>query len=262
MYDLHRNSQFYTRVAEGEVANLLTHLNSNYVMDMINDNVNKRFVYNPVSKNINLVASFELYFKDVYQNYPSDRDNIDQARDETYNEVIDILCKSFNLSRIPNDDMDAYTAALNLYDVFVANFSENIISFFANYIYNNRLALYESMDLAQYKRDKESSILYFKRAYNELEIGILLSKIKEVVYYISGFDIDLNYFLSNTDTPKVVSDYITSIVYPNTDIFKEQFCVCANQPGILSEIRLCVQRILENKLAESGISKPSIGDLN
>ena len=256
--DLHRNNQVYNMIAEGEVANLLSHFNSDYIMNAIQTNINNRFQYNSINPTPNLVASFELNFKDLLQNYPSDQDNILQARAETYNEIIRFICQAFNLYLIPNDDLDPYMVALNLYGIFVADFSKSAVSFFANYIYQNRLALFESMDMNQYKKDKDSAILYFKRVYNDSEIGVLISKIKEVTYYISGFDIDLYTYLTVCGYNKETCDYITSIILPNDDIFKTQFCQAIHNPNILTDIRLVIQQILEANLAVNGGVKPNI----
>lgn len=255
---LHRNANIYNMIAEGEVANLLSHFNSDHVMNVINRNIENRFNYNPIVPTPNLVDSFEMNFKDLIQNYPNDIDNINQVRYEVYTEIINIICRAFNLQILPNNDLDAYIAAHNLYDVFVANFNKNAITFFSNYIYNNRGALYDALNFSQYKKEKDSSILYFKKVYDDSEIGVLVSKIKEVTYYISGFDIDMYSYISSCGITKEVCDYINSIVAPLSDIYKEQFCRTLQNPNILTDIRLMIQEIVDNNFITNGGTKPNI----
>ena len=44
--DLYRNDQLYNMVAEGEVANILAHYNSDYIMNIIKENIKNRFNFN------------------------------------------------------------------------------------------------------------------------------------------------------------------------------------------------------------------------
>lgn len=252
---LNRNENHYNRIAEGEVANLLAHFNSDYVMNTILSNINNRFNYNPIVPTMNLVSSFEINFKDLIANYPMDKDNINQTRNEVYADIINAICSSFGL-QIINDDIDLYIAAYNLYDIFVANYSKIAISFFSNYIYHNRVALYNAMDMARHKKDKDSSSVYFKKIYNDIETGILVGKIKETTYFISGIDIGLyDYLMMSRLYNKETCDYIMSIVQPIGDIFKNEFCKVIENPTILTDIRLCIQTIVEQSTESS---KPNI----
>lgn len=242
--DLYRNDQIYNMIAEGEVANILSHYNSDYVMNIIKDNLNKRFSFNSSINAPNIVASFEMNFKDLIVQYPSDVDNIKQARDEVYSDIIENICHAYNLQYINNPNNDIYQVAFNLYDLFVSGYSRNIINFFSKYIYQNREALYNNLELYKYKKERDASTTYIKKAYNDVIIATIISKIKEVIYYISAFDIDL-YTIMSYNYDKEFCDFINSIIIPVGNIFKENFCQILNMPTILTDIRLSIQQLIQ-----------------
>lgn len=242
--DLYRNDQIYNMVAEGEVAELLSKFNNSYVMDVIDNNLRNRFAYNPAISNPNIVNSYEMNFKDMLSRFPSDIDNIMSIRHETYLNIINKICCSFNIQYIGNEP-DNFVLAYNLYDLFVSGYSRNIINFFARYIYANRIELYNNMGLDKYKKIKDSSFNYIRKVYNDQLVAVIISRIKDVVYYISGFDIDLFTFLTynyNRD----MCDFFYNNIQPLGNIFKDDFCnVVMNSQSLLTEIRIAIQKLME-----------------
>ena len=253
MIDLYRNDQIYNMVAEGEVAQLLSQFNSSYVMDVIDSNIRNRFAYNPTVSNPNIVNSYEINFKDMLGRFPSDSDNIMSIRYETYLNIINKICSAFNLAYLGNEP-DGYILAYNLYDLFVSGYARNIINFFARFIYTNRNELYDSIGLEKYKKVKDSSSNYIRKVYNDQNVAIIIARIKEVIYYISGFDIDFYTFLIynyNRD----MSDYIYNNIQPLGNIFKDEFCQVLNNPAILTDIRISIQKLMEADMIMQGNNK-------
>lgn len=255
--DIYRNDQIYNIVAEGEVAELLSQFSSAYIMDIIDNSIKNRFAYNPTVSNPNIVNSFEINFKDMYDRFPTDYDNIMSIRYETYLNIINKICSSFNVQYIGNEP-DGYIIAYNLYDLFVSGYSRNIINFFSRYIFENALALYNAVGLDRYKKTKDSSSNYIKKLYNDNIISIVISRIKEVIYYMSGFDIDLYTFLSYI-YDKNTADYIYQNIQPFGNLFKDEFCKVVDNPAVLTEIRINIQRILEDSIkAQEAENAPAI----
>jgi hypothetical protein len=246
MFDLNRNSQICDMIAEGEIANLLSHFNSDYIMTVINENINKRFNYNPIGNNPNIVASYEYNFKDLLQKYPSDNDNILQVRFETYRDIINTICNSFKLQYVGIEETDIYSAAYYLYEFLVCGFANNMVTFFANYIYKNREAIYNNMDLAKYRKDKDASTIYGKRAFNDPKIAVIISKMNEVLYYISGFDIGI-YNILSLIMDKQKADFISSIIVPCGNFFKENFCAVIS-PLVITDIRLKIHNLATEEM--------------
>ncbi len=245
--DIHRNDQIYNMIAEGEVANILAHYNSDYVMNLIEDNIKNRFKYNILLANPNIVYSFEMNFKDLMERYPSDVENIMQVREERYSDIISLICNSFNLSYIADTSIDLYNIAYNLYDFLVAKFSQNVVVFFSRFIYQNQDQLYDALDLQRYKKDKNSSISYIKKVYDNSKMAVIISRIYDVIYFISGMNIPMEVFLSYCYPIEMVN-FFTSIIAPNGDLIKDSFRLIES-PELMSDIRLELQQIIKNDIS-------------
>lgn len=255
--DLYRNDQVYNMVAEGEVATLLAQFSNSYVMDVIDNSLRNRFVYNPTVSNPNIVNSYEINFKDMLARFPSDADNIMSVRYETYLTIINKICSAFNVQYVGNEP-DCFILAYNLYDLFVSGYARNIINFFARYIYANRESFYSSMNLERYKKVRDSSSNYIRKVYDEPTTAIIIARIKEVIYYMSGFDIDLYTFLS-LNYNRDMCDYLYQNIQPFGNIFKDEFCQVINNPPMLTEIRVAIQKLMEADMMAKNIpEQPSI----
>lgn len=241
--DLYRNSNVYNMIAEGEVAEILSNFSTSYVMDVIDSNIRNRFSYNPTLSNPNIVNSYEMNFKGMLSTFPNDADNIMSIRQETYLTIINKICSSFNMQYI-GDQPDCYVLAYNLYDLFVSGYSRNIINFFAKYIYRYSNEIYNNMGLDRYKKSKDSTTNYIRKVFdNSKNIDVIIARIRDVIYYISGFDIDFYTFLS-FNYPKEMCDFLYSNIAPMGNIFKDEFCSVINNPAILTEIRIAIQNLI------------------
>lgn len=250
--DLYRNSNVYNMIAEGEIAQILSKFSTEYIMDVIDSNIRNRFSYNPSLSNPNIINSYEMNFKGMLSSFPNDADNIMSIRQDTYLTIINKICSSFNLQYI-GDQPDCYTLAYNLYDLFVSGYSRNIINFFARYIYIHGNEIYHNMGLDKYKKSKDSTTNYMRKVLDDsrnIEAAVYIARIKDVIYYISGFDIDFYTFLS-FNYPKEVCDFLYSNIAPMGNIFKDEFCNVLNSPSILTEIRIAIQNLLIQNMSQN-----------
>lgn len=250
--DLYRNSNVYNMIAEGEIAQILSKFSTEYIMDVIDSNIRNRFSYNPALSNPNIINSYEMNFKGMLSSFPNDADNIMSIRQDTYLTIINKICSSFNLQYI-GDQPDCYTLAYNLYDLFVSGYSRNIINFFARYIYIHGNEIYHNMGLDKYKKSKDSTTNYMRKVLDDsrnIEAAVYIARIKDVIYYISGFDIDFYTFLS-FNYPKEVCDFLYSNIAPMGNIFKDEFCNVLNSPSILTEIRIAIQNLLIQNMTQN-----------
>lgn len=253
--DIYRNSTVYNMIAEGEVAEILSNFSSAYVMDVIDSNIRNRFAYNPNLSNPNIVNSYELNFKGMLSQFPNDADNIMSIRQETYLGIINRICASFNMQYIGNQP-DCYILAYNIYDLFVSGYSRNVINFFARYIYNFRDAIYANMGLDRYKKSKDSVTNYVRKVFaNSKTVDVILARIRDVVYYISGFDIDFYTFLS-FNYSKEMCDFLYSNIAPMGNIFKDEFCNVVNNPAMLTEIRISIQNLMQQDSTNIIVEEP------
>ena len=100
------------------------------------------------------------------------------------------------------------------------------------------------MGLDKYKKSKDSTTNYMRKVFdNSKNIDVIIARIREVIYYISGFDIDFYTFLT-FNYPKEMCDFLYSNIAPMGNIFKDEFCGVINNPAILTEIRIAIQNLL------------------
>lgn len=230
---------------ENEVAVVLSHFNSDYILDIIQDKLNNKFVL--ATTNIgppNIVASFASNFIYLKIQYPSDTANIDIVRDETYKEILDIICKSYGISYVLDDTVDLFTQVFYVYDFFVCNFSAYISLFFAKYIYINRQALYNSLSLDQFKKSKDSSSIYGKKIYDDPYIGTISAQLGYVINNMRQFDISFHDILEVIyGNPNIINIFNTiGIPY---DFFKTIYYAIPEeyQSILITNIRLELQQL-------------------
>lgn len=235
---------------ENEVATVLSNFNSNYIYDVIQDKLNGRFNISMSTQNANVVVSFDQVFKDLQVKYPSDAQNVERVRLETYREIVDFICKYYGIQyALPAIDqapsVDYYVVAYYLYDFLVSNFFTFISTFYARYIYGNRDQIYDCMGLDAFKKNKDSSTQYGKKIFNDSKTAIISANIIGVVKNLSGFDITIENILSviygNVNIVNMMAGILNNIPM---DFFKTYFNVPPNVEAILyTNIRLELQRL-------------------
>lgn len=245
----------YNISTENEVASILTHFDSQYIFNIAKDNLARRYTYNviPIA---NLPSALEQNFKMIEQNYQSDIAQIRYVKNQTYNEIIDIICNEYKLQfNAVEDENNFYSAAYYLYEFFVSSYMTFMVRFFANYIYRERSAIYESMNLSELKKNKDNNTSYYKKTLKEkdLKLAVINANLDYVIQNLFAYDIDLNTILATTE-PKNIADYISYIVTPTTDFFKSTYVASLSDPNVyplvMTQIRLEMQKIIDSQYKE------------
>ena len=131
----------YNIISVNQLTEVLSHYDTNFVMSVVDNGIASRYNPNAVLSQPNIVAAWEQNFKQMLSEFaelPDAKARITSVRDETYREIINRICREFNLNFTIDEDVDLYSAAFYLYDFFVANFNTNLITFFYNYIVRER----------------------------------------------------------------------------------------------------------------------------
>lgn len=252
MIDIYKNSKTMTLIAEEEVKSILTHFNSGYVLNLVSSHLNDR--YNPLETIVrpNIVSSFEQTFTDLKQEYPSDVGNIEKVRLEVYDDIIKMISNACNVKFVIQDEYDLYNSLYLMYDLFISNFCKNIVRFLSQYIYVNRNELYIALGLNNIKKDRDAESIYIKKKYEDPVMSAIISKITDVLYYISGIDISFDQYVMAL-YPEQQSSIILSTVVPNDPyIFKNQFCNIMNSPATINTIRV---ELLKNVISNAQMAQ-------
>ena len=238
MSSFNANSQAYNIATENELSEVLSHYNSEFVFSIIDNALKKRFVEVPIASIPNVVGAWEQNFKAIISQYGDDSiAEVYRVRNETYMEIIDTICKEFGLNFTIDDTVDVYSAAYHLYDFFVCNFANNLITFFANTIYKERAAYYDMLGLAEMKKNKDSSTIYGKKVYKDVKLAVIMANIDMVVSAVCQTvkEMDIKFYSilgticgENSEFRK----YLISIISADSDFFEKNY-----EPIINSDIR-------------------------
>ena len=205
---------------ENELAIVLSHYESDYVYDIVKSQIQSTANSSFIAPPPNVVGAWEQNFKAIMDQYGAEGSTkIQEVRQETYREIIDIICESYGLN-FTISDVDMYSAAYALYDFFVCNLPGNIINFFAKYIYKERTAIYDSMGLSEMKKNKDSSTVYGKRMYKDIKIAVINANITKVLDNICvAMEFDFPTIISVMTDDRNLIKYILSIVSDNGDFY-------------------------------------------
>lgn len=258
MIDFMTNNKIYEYQSTNQVAVILSQFDSNYVMDLVESQIQDQFNYFDTNPKSNNVEAYEMIFKQLYTNYPNDIDNIDDSRKEVYISIIKAICFRFNLQFNFDDDMDIYTFAKYLYDFFVSNFNNYMVNFYTRFIREQKDSLYEQLNLEEYKRNKDTSTNYSRLVFDDEKIVILSANIPTIIKYISSLSVsdDLIYRYSYGDDPdkiSILADHISApygIFGIYTSLINNNDFMYTN---IVTQVRLRLQ--MENMQLEKKIDK-------
>lgn len=231
---------------EKDIAVLFLHLDSGYVYDLINNNIDNRVSYYPTTNNPNAVQSLSMVYKNIESQYGLDASQV-AAIAENYKSIIRLLCTRYNIGANIDENSDLYTAAYYMYEFLVSSFYELMIKFFVSFIMLEKNFIYNSMNLVDARKNKDSSTIYCKKILADPKIAIISANLESVLYNMVSYDISLDQIINIVykDNP-TVANYLNSIMVSNTGLFfKEQYgaYLMGNMgPHIITTIRMRLQQ--------------------
>ena len=131
--------------------------------------------------------------------------------------------------------------------MFVCNFAENLTTFFANFIYRERSSLYDSLGLADMKKNKDSSTIYGKKIYKDIKLAIINANIDMVIREVCAMEFPFHAIISlicgNTSELK---KYILTIVSADNTFFQNAYVTALNsdiRAELITAIRIKLQKL-------------------
>lgn len=247
-------SRVYNIHAENEVAEILSHFNSQLIASFLDSKIKSRESFNPVIANVNDVGALEQNFKQIVDAYPEEQQQIWMTRNRVYQEIIDSILIEYNLKFNPTYESNSgsYMEALLLYDFFVSRYVNNAIEFFSTAIFQNINSIYKYLDTDE-RRD---ATVYAKKIYNtNPKLAIIANNINIVLDIICGFDYTIDDIFK---TLYILDDYnvLTSCIIDRDDFFKHFYVGLVKgplRPTIITEIRM---NIHSRYIEENGVSSP------
>ena len=242
------NTQAFSVATENELSEVLSHYSSEFIYSIIEKAMKSRFEGLPIVAMPNVVGAWEQNFKAIIAQYgEGSTGEVYRVRNETYTEIIRTICKEFGLNFTIDDSVDLYSAAFHLYDLFVSKFTENMTTFFANYIFKERATIYDSLGLVDMKKNKDSSTAYGKKVFKDIKLAIINANIDMVISQVSAMDFPFySIIMSIYGANSVMTSYILSIVSADNDFFDRAYLRILNsdiRPEIITSIRFKLQEL-------------------
>lgn len=252
------NSNIYQANAERDVFVILSRFNTAYIFDCIENALQSKNTNQFIMPSPNLVRSLEDTFIAMMNDFPDDKTNIMECREETYLEIINYLSSKFNLTFNDNQEIDLYTTAFHLYDFLVNGYLSKITEFFTKFILQEKDNLYKSLNLDRFK--KNSNINYGKKIFKDSTMSIILIQISYVIDQLMAFDFDFEFIVNMIYDNNEIAKFINSIFNDNGDFFnyyKQDLMNPFIRPNIITNIRLIIQQqaIADNALVNNFIKE-------
>ena len=246
MLDFLMNDKEYEIQANGQVATILSHFNSDYVMDVVRNTLSEQFNHFDTVPKPNIAESFETYFKELLRTYPTDETNILETRHQTYTDIRDIICRQFALGFVNEDDVDMYSITTLLYDFFVAKFNFYMVNFYCRYIAAEKSALFMNMGLEKASKEDNSSMNYARHAFgDDEELAAVIANLPVVLGALKSIDVPDRYVYQTAyGNNQLLIDLIDSHIQPTTSIYNIYNSILFNPtlyPIIVTQIRLKIQ---------------------
>lgn len=239
------NNTMNDLMTENDIAVLFLHLSDGYIFDIIQNNIEDRVPYYQTN-NPNIVYSLHQSFKNLESQYSLDKDAYHKMN-EAYLNIIQILCEKFNISVNINNETDLYTAAFYMYEFLVSNYYDFMVRFFVRFIMNEKNFIYNSMNLNNVRKNKDSSTVYCKKVLSDPKVAIISANLEDVLRNMVAYDISLESIIRTVyaENP-IVANYLSGLIVSNTGLFfKEQYGYFLNsdkRPTIITNIRYAIQQ--------------------
>lgn len=214
----------YSLVAEGELSTILSNFNSSYTYDVVDDLMKERYNSFSVIPKPNFVDELEYSFKQLLDQFPSDKDNIMYTRNNTYLEIIRRISTNsgvqFNLEDI--DSIDIRYLASIIFDLFISNYDNYVFKFLYNFIVNQKDFIYNQLDLVKNKKSKDISTMYNRQYYSNDVLAIISARLYSCIDFITALDFDpritLSYIYTSADEI-VRMNYLLQYIDSSADLF-------------------------------------------
>lgn len=233
------------------IAVLLSNFDSNYILSAVEESLKIRF--RPFgTPSPNFVDILQRQFIASLDAAPDYRDQVLDVKNETYQEIIKIICNFYNLSFVESFDNisenELYGIASVMYDIFITNFTTHMIDFISTYIIQNIDSLYAYLSKdPNIRKPKEFEPI--PGTFVNDKFILIQSNINIIIHNMAAYDIPLGVLLNYFCVPEV-SRRLQEVLVDNGDIYKNHYANYILDQGSGSEILTCVKLNLQSKIQQ------------
>lgn len=238
---------------DGGIGTILSNFSTDYIEHVIDDSLNMRF--RPFDGPMpNYVDILERQFQATLMYAPDYTEKVNEVRVETYKEIINNICRYYNLNFAESfenlTDNEIKTIAHVLYDIFISRFTEYMMDFFVNYIVRNSdsIASYIKAD-PNYIKPKETGV-YSPDNYIDPKYILIHANVNKVAYNMAGYDITLDTLLRYFLDPNTANKFIT-LLEDRGDIYKNYYAVFILDQRYSASVLTNIKLSLQSKTVEA-----------
>ena len=250
------NDQINTIETDAALFDILTNFSDDYIDSIIQGALATKFrPYN--NKLPNYPYLINTNFDAILDHYTGESiDTIKQKREDVFMRFVQSICDYYNLAltTMP-DDGHLYSFTYILYQVFVLEFTERMITFFTNYIIQNADSFVNA--LPENRRIARSN--YAKQIFNDKDKTnylIIYENMPYIFDILAGLDINFNNLvlgLSDENT----ANFITSYVADKGNCYKYHFASYLINSDTKAEMNSALQlNLMKMVLGNDSILNP------
>jgi len=234
------------------IAAILSNFNSDYITHVVTDSLSMRF--RPYEDEMpNFVDILERQFAGVYTHAADYQNEVSNVRLETYREIINIICRFYNLQF--NGDLDSmdvdqvYGFTRTLYEIFISRFTQNMINFFVSYVVYNADSIYDMLIKSPDSKKPKEIIGYDTSNYIDPKYLVIHANINSVIFNMTSYDIPMNQLLTiitNPQTAVTLCNNLTDL----GDLYKYYYASFILDPKSKADMLTCIKLALQAKTQE------------
>lgn len=256
----------YDLEAAGEVSSILSNFSTDFIFDSIDTIMEKNKELFDLRYNQNFVDELELSFKEALDRFPSQQEDIQRVRNQSYQEIIKRISQNTGVQIIyePSGTDLRYLASA-VFDLFVANYHNYVFNFLYNFIMEQKEAIYSDMKLEKSKRVRDVSTIYNKEMFDDQHLAIINANLVKVLTMISAMDLPTNEVLRLMAKGSYNSQRVYDTIRfldPNIDLFHLMvYPVLTNEntfPSLVSLLNVEIQKSnsIQDKSLITGEKRP------
>lgn len=230
------------------IGTILSHFDSEYIRGVVEESLANKFRPFEIPMP-NMVDVLNRQFAAILDHSPDYKEQVIETRDETYREIIRMICSYYNLSfMVPFEELDPlklYSTARTLYDIFISRFTDCLFDFFINYIKTNTSSIINYLNNnPNTKKPREDTSIYI-----DPKFAIIHANINMILYNMATYDISLDQILHYILQPGYY-EVITSMLRDNGDFYKNHYAIYVvdeqYKANTLTNIKLKLQAQTQN----------------
>lgn len=215
--NMSQNSDYFV-VSTKEAASIISRFTPEMVQDTVEEVLQNK--YRNYSMTLaNIVESIETNYRLAQSGIPEYSTEVASQRNDTYLQIINMVCSAHQLRYLPKEGEDIYSAAYYIYDFLISKFNLYLINFFVNYINREKNMIYENLELAAKRKDASS---YSKKLYknSNSKLATIHANLEYVLENVCVYDIEFDDFLELAYIPdRTISRYLQGSLLDEGDFF-------------------------------------------